>query len=531
MPQWPSALRVEGDATLAEVIGRLDAAPDAPGVLVAIYGGAPVPVTRSTVASKLAQCLASGRTPHASIGGLLTQWDRPVLELADTTALNEAVKCAVQRPPESRFEPVVIRDRFGAATMVDLRVLLLTQCTQLETAFEEVSAAKAEVESAAAARTQFLVGLGHEIRTPMTAIVGFAELLASDGLTPSEREQNSAAIRRNADHLMAVVNDLLDASKLEAGKMTVESIAFEPLACVDEAVAILRPAAENRGLRLERTVSSELPKSITADPLRLRQIVLNLLSNAIKFTAHGSVHVDVVYETAAPRPQLKVVVRDTGQGMTEQQCVQVFEAFNQADTSIARRFGGSGLGLSISRQLATLMGGTLECVSRPGEGSTFTLTIADAGAERTAIPDAEHAGKRLQGLRVLLAEDSVDTQRLIRTHLSNAGAEVVVVGDGVAAVRTALGTPGGRGFDVVLMDSEMPGMHGVQATQLLRARQYVGVILALTAHTSEEHRVQCLRAGCNGVLTKPIRRADLLEGIAAAVNGPRQNVPPAANAA
>jgi len=521
MAQWPGALRLSESCTLAEAVSRLDAAPDAPGLMVERGGRPPLPISRSAVTSGITQMLTVSGASRTPLAGFVNQWATPLLELPSSTLLGDAVRAAVSRDAAARFEPILITDPDGPTLMVDLGILLLAQCSALEGAVGAISAAKVAAEDAAAVRTRFLVGLGHEIRTPMTAIVGFAEYLAGNSLSSAERAEHGAAIRRNADHLLAVINDLLDASKFESGKMTVERIACDPLQCIDVAMDILRPAAINRGLIFTRTVRGGIPPVIYADPLRLRQILLNLLSNAIKFTDHGSVTVEVSGDSSVLAPALRISVIDTGPGMTSLQCREVFAGFSQADQSISRRFGGSGLGLSISRLFAQLMGGRLTCESIPGRGSTFTLTIntrtCSESAQQSPLvtvhgDDTDSTQHTLNGLRILLAEDGPDNQRLLHTHLARAGAEVILASDGFAAVQAAMAPEfGAPPIDVILMDHEMPVMDGLQATRVLRSRHYTGPIIALTAHDSEEHRKRCLQEGCDDYLVKPIDRHKLIQ--------------------
>jgi signal transduction histidine kinase len=526
LASWPGgggALRVDCGLLLAEAVSRLDAAGDSPGLLVCRGEDGPVvaAVPRSEIAATVSRLLADRGDPQRTLNDFVGEWQKPMLRLDAATTLSCAVKLAIARPAAQRYEPVLIDSGEHGPAMLDLRALLLAQCTALEQTALQAETSRAATEQRAAARTRFLVAMGHEIRTPMTAILGFTELLADDSLRPHERALHGDAIRRNADHLLQMLNDLLDASKLESGKMTIEARACDPLASIDDAIAIMRHSAEHKGLSLERTAAGVNPPCITADPLRLRQILLNLLSNAIKFTDRGGIRIELV-AVPGPAPALAIHVRDTGSGMTPEQCREVFEAFNQADPTIARRFGGTGLGLSISRQLAELMGGSLTCTSTPGHGSTFTLFLkANLAVTTNAQADAFPAptttttdARPLAGIRVLVAEDSIDNERLICTQLTRAGASVLAVRDGSAAVKAILHpSSGSEPIDVILMDVEMPVMDGLVATKLLRARRHTLPILAMTAHDAGSHRQLCLEAGCNDQLVKPIRRDQLLQSI------------------
>ncbi len=545
MSDWPGALRLDRHCTLAEAVNRLDAAPDAPGVMVETGRDHPVPLSRRALTSGLGVAIAAPGAAADRLSDFAEKWAAPLLVLSSSTLLGDAVRSAVARDASTRFEPVLIVDPDRPTFMVDLRVLLLAQCAALESAVGLLTQARAAAENAAADRTRFLAALGHEIRTPMTAMIGFAEYLAGDALSPQDRAQHGAAIRRNADHLLAIVNDFLDASRIESGKMTVERIACNPLQCVGEAIDMLRPAADARALTIRQSTGGDVPQAITADPLRLRQILINLLSNAIKFTDHGSIAVHASYDDSRSLPVLAISVSDTGAGMTPAQCREVFDGFRQADPSIPRRFGGSGLGLSISREFARLMGGDLVCDSTPGRGSTFTLSLpappsagATAAPRRAIAQPAVHSRspRPLLGLRILLAEDGADNRRLLHAHLTRAGAEMILVADGFAAVQAAMAPQyGALPIDLILMDVEMPVLDGLQAARVLRSRRYAGPIIALTAHDTPEHRVRCLEAGCNEFLTKPVERSTLIQTVAAWVHdsvratGPSR--PPRADAA
>lgn len=522
---WPGggALRVDAGDPLIEVVSRLDAAADAPGLFIRSGRGPQrrlTAVPRRLIAATVARLLAAHGDTNVPVGTFLDEWREPMLALDPSTTLSEAVKAAIARDPARRYDPVLIELEGATPAMIDLRVLLMAQCAALETTIQRIESERIAAEHAAEARTRFLVHMGHEIRTPMTAILGFADLLGGDTLSAPERAEHGRAVRRNADHLLQMLNELLDASKLESGKMTIEATACDPLACIDDAIAILRPAARTKGLALSRTLRSDIPGTILSDPLRLRQIMLNLMTNAIKFTEHGEVGIDIEADAPAIGRERTLTIRvcDTGPGMTAEQCREVFEGFNQADSSIARKFGGTGLGLSISRQLAELMGGTLTCSSMPGAGSTFTLVLKATPAVTNSTPaptaPARDTSRSLDGLRILIAEDGIDNERLIRTHLARAGAEVISVLDGAAAVKVLLNpTPAAPAFDVVLMDVEMPVLDGLKATRILRARGYSRPIVAMTAHDSDSHRHLCLEAGCSDHFVKPIRRELLIDSV------------------
>jgi len=379
----------------------------------------------------------------------------------------------------------------------------------------ELERAKARADAANRAKTDFLANMSHEIRTPMTAILGYADLLADDATDASAVQNASQTIRRNANHLLGVINDILDLSKIEAGMMKPELEPASPAGVIAEAIALLGPVADERGLSLSGRMLTPIPASATTDPMRLRQILINLIGNGLKFTSEGGVRVEASHEG----DRLRVVVRDTGIGMSPEQSDRLFEPFVQADGSMTRRFGGTGLGLAISRRYARMIGGDLTVESEPGVGSAFTCEIhapREPGAGDVppgAIdPDAllAHASSgRLEPVsgRVLLVEDGPDNQRLIRHVLRKAGAEVTVAEDGAEALEIVERE---GGFDLILMDMQMPRMDGYEATRRLRASGYRGAIVALTAHAMPEQLRRCLDCGCDATGAKPIDREALI---------------------
>jgi CheY-like chemotaxis protein len=320
-------------------------------------------------------------------------------------------------------------------------------------------------------------------------------------------------MRRNADHLLGLINDLLDVARIEDGKMAAERRPCSPADVVADAVALLRPRAIERALDLEFDAAPDLPPLIQSDPLRLRQIVINLVGNALKFTERGSVRVSAHLLTRDAERRLVVRVADTGIGIAPEHLPRVFVPFMQADESMTRRYGGSGLGLPISRSLARLMGGDLTVESAPGRGSTFTLDLPalpaapDAAQPAPAPPPAGATGPApLAGVRVLLVEDGPDNQRLLALVLRRAGALVTLAADGRSAIDAVDAAP----FDVILMDMQMPVMDGYAAAGALRARGVTTPIIALTAHAMTGDRERCLAAGCDDYLTKPVDRATLV---------------------
>ncbi len=394
---------------------------------------------------------------------------------------------------------------------------------QLEIARHEAEAARREAENASAAKTVFLANMSHELRTPLTAMLGFADVLDDESIAHTERRGHAETIRRNGRHLLELVNGVLDLSKVEAGRLEVERIEMSPAALAAEVVSLLQVRAREVRTKLSVAVESEIPDLVLSDPLRWRQILLNLVGNAVKFTEDGSVRVLVRAEQRDGVCFLTLAVEDTGIGIPKERLEAVFEPFSQADASMSRRHGGTGLGLTVSRRLAELMGGSLTAYSVEGEGSTFTLEVPCSVPEGVewrvpvfkAPTDETPADIRptasLAGKSVLLAEDGEDNQRLFAMLLERAGAFVVRAETGVEAVE-AIQHAGP--FDLVLMDMQMPEMDGYAATRRARELGHTGPILALTAHAMDGDRDKCLAAGCDDHLSKPIRPKNFIEACA-----------------
>ncbi len=402
---------------------------------------------------------------------------------------------------------------------------------------DQLKSATKAAQAASQAKSDFLANMSHEIRTPMTAILGYADLLFDDSLPLDQRQEYLGTMRRNGEHLLGIINDILDISKIEAGKMTVEQIECAPAQLVADVGELFRARALEKGLTLEVKQLTQVPAKIKSDPTRLRQVLINLVGNAVKFTQTGSVRLELSAE-AGESPMVRVDVIDTGIGLTTEQVNRLFQPFSQSDTSMSRKYGGTGLGLAICKKLAELLGGGVEVVSKPGAGSTFSVRVpaveipVEPRADQPAITDPaqalqmpaaskpQPAPEKLHA-RILLAEDGPDNQRLISFHLKRAGAHVEIAENGRVAIdkfHAALGA--GTPFDLIFMDMQMPELDGYEASARLRALGVRTPIIALTAHAMPEDRAKCLAAGCDDYTTKPIDRAVLLT-IAAKWAAPR----------
>ena len=400
----------------------------------------------------------------------------------------------------------------------------LEDVTQLEETQHELSRSKEAADAANQAKSEFLARMSHEIRTPMNAILGFTDVLRR-GFESSEleRQEYLDTIHASGEHLLNLINDILDLSKVEAGHLEVEKIRCSPLQLIHEAVTVLRGQAEKKALALTYEAPDGLPEYVSTDPVRFRQLLTNLMGNAIKFTETGSVRVVARLSTNERCPQLIVEVIDTGIGIPDETLERIFDPFVQADTSVTRRYGGTGLGLAISRRFAEALGGELTVRSELGKGSVFTFTIDTGPLDdvRTVTVDQitqklhkTTAGRnirgQLPGVRILIVDDGDSNRKLISLVLSRTGAIVQCARHGKEAVEVVGKTP----FDLVLMDMQMPVMDGYTATRILREQGFTMPIIALTADAMKGMEVKCHEAGCTSFLTKPIDMDKLVNSLA-----------------
>jgi signal transduction histidine kinase len=441
--------------------------------------------------------------------------------------------------------PEVLRAK--VAVFVDLyrkNIEVRRQADQ-RVALAEEQAARIAAEKANRAKSEFLANISHELRTPMNAIIGMTDLALSEELPASVREYLQTA-RDSADILLALLNEILDFSKLEVGKFVLEPVPFSLRATIDETLKVLRVRAREKGLQLICDIDPEIPDRLVSDPLRIRQVLMNLLGNGVKFTDRGNVSLQVRLQSrTADEANLHFAIADTGIGISAADQERIFAPFTQVDSSMTRRYGGTGLGLAIASDLITLMGGRLAVESQLGQGSTFHFSLdlkldrnfrsaepqpapqkvsAPPGSDRFPR-EAPAAGLPIRAigdlagiprLRVLLAEDTPANQKLIQRILTKRGHQIQVAKNGQEAVDLLER----QSFDVVLMDVQMPVMDGFQATAAIRASQSAEgarvPIIAMTAHAMQGDRERCLAAGMDAYLAKPIdsgRLIDLVEDL------------------
>ena len=479
----------------------------------------------------------------------LSQDELKVLQLGFNRMLDqiETTSIALQDAHDSLEQRIVER----TAQLSQMNQELEQEISFRRETEKQLVCAKEAAEAANQTKSDFLANMSHEIRTPMTAILGFVDLLADSETSRQESEEYIKTIRRNGNHLISVINDILDLSKIEAGKMEIKRTSCSVMTIIDEIQTLMNVPAANKGLGFEVEYNGSIPAQIETDSVRLRQILVNLLGNAIKFTEQGKVSLTVNFLRKTPRTdsRLQFVINDSGIGMNEEQLDAVFDAFAQANTSHSRRFGGTGLGLTISRQLVRMLGGDLTAESKLGQGSTFTFDIvagdfvmveenvpsfassgnegmdpwgkkdrvketlsAGFSSEKSFAHDSSETVKEseIHG-RILLVEDGKDNQRLISTILKKAGAEVVVAENGVLAIeKIEESERKNQAFDLVFMDMQMPVCDGYEATRRLRHSGCRLPIVALTAHAMSSDRDKCLSIGCDDYLVKPINRKSLL---------------------
>ncbi len=400
---------------------------------------------------------------------------------------------------------------------------------------QQLRKARRVAETASASKSAFVANMSHEIRTPMTAILGYAEMLR-ERVSDEQSRDYLRTIRRNGDYLLEIINDILDLSKIEAGKMDMDTERFEPARVVEDVRSIMSVRAGEANIDLNVDYATAIPKFIQNDPKRLKQILINLVGNAVKFTKRGGVVIKVAFPgqssvgNVAKAGQLQFSVIDTGIGMTPGQRERLFKPFSQGDSMITQQFGGTGLGLAISQRLAAMLGGKIICDTELGRGSTFTATI-DANLESldadqvdwitpgsvcTERAVVEPTGDLIRlNAHILIVDDRRDIRFLSKHILGQSGATIVEAEDGVIAIETVRRSMGdGTSFDLILLDMQMPNLDGYETAAGLRNLGYTGPIIALTADAMQGDMNRCLQAGCNDYLSKPIDRIAMLQKVA-----------------
>ena len=412
----------------------------------------------------------------------------------------------------------ITRDENGKAIVAGGMIQDITERKLMDA---ELLRLKEVAEAANRAKSEFLANMSHELRTPMSAILGFTDLMSEAGPDAPDINECLHVIRRNSHHLLELINEILDLSKIEAGQTTVERIQCDLPVLLTDISTLMRSRAAEKSLQLNLGIDGQLPRYVLTDPMRLRQILVNLVGNAIKFTPAGTIDIVVRCKSSGQSSRLTVEIRDTGIGMTEEQLGRVFRPFAQAEHSTTRKFGGTGLGLAISQRLARLMRGDITVSSKLAAGSVFTVSIEAGSVENVEmVSTLDHSGppsgapevpgkELVISARILLAEDGRDNQRLLSALLKMAGAQVELAENG----QVALDLAASHSFDVILMDMQMPVMDGYTATTELRRRGVTIPIIALTAYAMAEDREKCLASGCTDYLTKPLQRETLMSTI------------------
>jgi PAS domain S-box-containing protein len=474
---------------------------------------------RSFVKLNAAWQTALGHRPERLLGTSPKELFHP-----DEQALNDEASARLERGEISGYEHRV-RHADGTyrwiswnAAAVDGLIYAVGRDTTEERRAKALRVGKDVAEAASRAKSDFLALVSHEMRTPLTSILGFTEILLDDPYivgAPQQRLEDLRTLRRSGEHLLALIEDMLDLNLIESGRLRIQRQPCDVARIAEELVQLLRATAEAKGLGLKLSFPGPVPDTVETDPVRVRQVVLNLLGNAIKYTAQGEVRLEVgMQHSPSGAGTLLLRVSDTGPGLSDDALTRVFQPFFRAEPGPSEGVVGTGLGLAISRRLAELLGGRLEAESAPGRGSAFSFVLpVDSGTPSDAAqaqiksvdvaPHTQAVPARIGG-RVLVAEDNAPNRRVIAAHLKKAGMEVVAAENGEAAIELVLrATQEGRPFDVILMDMHMPVLDGYEATRRLRSEGVPTPIVALTAHAMPHDRDKSLESGCNDHISKP----------------------------
>jgi signal transduction histidine kinase/DNA-binding response OmpR family regulator len=503
--------------SIAEVGIYFKTRPEVVGLLVQddheFYGF----LSRNSYFEYMSQFFSGSIFSRRPVTKLLHRINSTTLQLNESSPIVDAVRELFNRPASELYEPLLIKCKNEKYRFLDVARLVHFQCQIL---LEQ----KIVAEIANHEKSHFLANMSHEIRTPLNGILGFMDVLRRGVGSKEQQQEYLDVIYKNGEHLLGLINDILDLSKIEAGRMEFEKLNYSPHKIILDVLSTMRVQAKEKGLGLECQWVSGVPETINTDPTRLRQILMNLVGNALKFTKQGSVKLIASLDTSQIRPRFVVEVHDTGIGIEPGNLKNIFSPFTQADSSITRSFGGTGLGLTICRQIAEELGGDLTVESEIGKGSVFRLHVDAGTMDNIRIYDVppteafrpfDHVKRNaaenrcLQSIQVLLVDDGKTNRDLISLVLKNANAVVTCAENGAEAVAEY-----DRGaFDVILMDMQMPVMDGYTATRELRSRGCSLPIIALTANVMRGDRNKCLAAGCSDFLTKPINIDSLLQTV------------------
>lgn len=446
---------------------------------------------------------------------------------ASSAGKNFEMECRIynQRVKDHRWHLIkAVAERDHETGKILTWLLTCTDIQKLKDIEQELIGAKKDAEAANKAKSFFLANMSHEIRTPLGAIMGFSDLLVVDDFSSEDRQSYAAIIKKNGEQLLQIIDEILDISKIESGSLSLANERIYLKELVQTVSSCLSLQVSKKRLNLTFRVDGQVPEYMYSDPTRVRQILINIIGNAVKFTHKGSIDVTIKFENSQ-NPYIEFIIQDTGHGIEEQHITGLFRPFSQGDSSTSRKFGGTGLGLALSRKLAQALGGDvllLETVKdkgsifsvRIGTKHSITPMISTLSEVLTKVQREDEQNRLmssgLEGVTVLLVDDAPENRWMISMFLQKAGALVDVAQDGQEAIEKALQ----GSHDLVLMDIQMPGMDGYQATQHLREQGYKKPILAVTAHALVEEREKCIEIGCTDHLSKPVNQKDLVERVA-----------------